>query len=101
MRFAYLQVHMFLDASPHTTDAPGLKIHPLPLHGGLPQAQQARVFASPPKGLRKVIVATNVAETSITIDDCTVVLDWCRAKQIAYDPTRNITRLQTALVSKV
>ncbi len=89
---AYLPTH---------TDAPSLKstVLPLPLHGGLPQAQQARVFDKTP--LRKVIVATNVAETSITIDDCTVVVDWCRVKQLAYDPTRGITQLITTMVSKV
>ena len=73
---------------------------PLPLHGGLPPAQQARVFDPPPKGLRKVVVATNVAETSITIDDCTVVIDWCRVKELAFDSTRGITRLRTTMVSQ-
>ncbi|KAJ5102093.1 hypothetical protein NUU61_004315 [Penicillium alfredii] len=43
--------------------------HPLPLHASLLPAEQRRVFQSPPKGKRKVIAATNVAETSITIED--------------------------------
>ncbi|RMJ27522.1 DEAD DEAH box helicase [Aspergillus sp. HF37] len=42
--------------------------HPLPLHASLLPAEQRRVFFSPPKGKRKVIAATNVAETSITIE---------------------------------
>lgn len=83
-------------------DSPALKrsIVALPLHGGLPPTQQARVFDPPPKGLRKVVCATNVAETSITIDDCTVVIDWCRVKELAFDATRGITRLKTTMVSR-
>ena len=48
---------------------------PLPLHGGLSPADQQKVFEVPPTGQRKVVVSTNVAETSITIPDITVVID--------------------------
>jgi ATP-dependent RNA helicase DHX57 len=57
-------------------------LHVLALHGALPASEQSRVFGPPPKGTVKVIVATNVAETSITIPDCTVVIDTARAKQV-------------------
>ena len=57
-------------------------LHVLPLHGALPASEQARVFGPPPKGLVKVVAATNVAENSITIPDCTVVIDCCRVKQV-------------------
>ena len=57
----------------------------LPLHGELPAAEQRRVFGAPPRGARKVILSTNVAETSLTIDDVTVVLDTGRVKQSTYD----------------
>ena len=43
---------------------------------------QARVFAPAPKGMKKIVIATNVAESSITIDDVTVVVDAGRAKEI-------------------
>lgn len=43
--------------------------------------EQRRVFIRPPEGKRKVLLATNVAETSLTIDDVTVVIDSGRVKQ--------------------
>ena len=57
----------------------------LPLHGELPASEQRRVFAPAPRGMRKVVLATNVAETSLTIDDITVVIDSGRVKQARYD----------------
>ena len=42
-------------------------VHVLPLYAMLPAGQQARVFAPPPPGHRLIVVATNVAETSLTI----------------------------------
>eukprot|EP00327_Prymnesium_parvum_P043282 CAMPEP_0195639844 /NCGR_PEP_ID=MMETSP0815-20121206/25822_1 /TAXON_ID=97485 /ORGANISM="Prymnesium parvum, Strain Texoma1" /LENGTH=142 /DNA_ID=CAMNT_0040782453 /DNA_START=1 /DNA_END=425 /DNA_ORIENTATION=+ len=57
----------------------------LPLYGELPAAEQRKVFERPPSGLRKVVLSTNVAETSLTIDDITVVIDTGRVKQAQYD----------------
>ena len=57
----------------------------LPLHGELPAQEQRKVFQRPPPSQRKVILATNVAETSLTIDDVTVVIDTGRVKQASYD----------------
>lgn len=47
----------------------------LPLHGGLQPKEQRQVFQQAPKGCTKIICSTNVAETSVTIPDCTVVID--------------------------
>ncbi|RAL04765.1 RNA helicase [Aspergillus ibericus CBS 121593] len=74
--------------------------HPLPLHASLLPADQRRVFLSPPKGKRKVIAATNVAETSITIEDIVAVIDTGRVKETSYDPRDNIVRLQEVWASQ-
>ncbi|OJI79471.1 hypothetical protein ASPTUDRAFT_131100 [Aspergillus tubingensis CBS 134.48] len=74
--------------------------HPLPLHASLLPAEQRRVFLSPPKGKRKVIAATNVAETSITIEDIVAVIDTGRVKETSYDPRDNIVRLQEVWASQ-
>ncbi|GIL84569.1 hypothetical protein Vretifemale_13233, partial [Volvox reticuliferus] len=72
----------------------------LPLHGSLSSADQSRVFARPPAGCFKVVLSTNVAETSITIDDVTVVVDAGRVKEMSHDPERGIMRLQEVWVSQ-
>ncbi|KAL4912272.1 P-loop containing nucleoside triphosphate hydrolase protein [Aspergillus aurantiobrunneus] len=74
--------------------------HPLPLHASLLPAEQRRVFLSPPKGKRKVIAATNVAETSITIEDIVAVIDTGRVKETSYDPKDNMVRLQEVWASQ-
>jgi HrpA-like RNA helicase len=74
--------------------------HPLPLHASLLPAEQRRVFLSPPKGKRKVIAATNVAETSITIEDVVAVVDTGRVKETSYDPKDNMVRLQEVWASQ-
>src|SRR5205823_10240623 len=59
-------------------------IHALPLHASLLSTEQRRVFPPPPKGKRKVIAATNVAETSITIADIVAVIDTGRVKETSF-----------------
>ncbi|KAJ8128969.1 hypothetical protein O1611_g4667 [Lasiodiplodia mahajangana] len=67
-------------------------LHVLPLHASLDTREQRRVFASPPHGKRKVVVATNVAETSITIDDIVAVIDTGRVKETSFDPQNNMRK---------
>lgn len=74
--------------------------HPLPLHASLLPAEQRRVFQGPPRGKRKVIAATNVAETSITIEDVVAVIDTGRVKETSYDPKDNMVRLQEVWASQ-
>ncbi|ORY36563.1 P-loop containing nucleoside triphosphate hydrolase protein [Rhizoclosmatium globosum] len=57
----------------------------LPLHAQLSPKEQGLVFRRVKKGLRKVVVATNVAETSITIDDCVFVIDAGHVKEMRYE----------------
>ncbi|KAH8053103.1 hypothetical protein JL722_9769 [Aureococcus anophagefferens] len=71
----------------------------LPLHGALPPDEQRRVFESPPPGTTKVVVATNVAETSITIPDVAFVVDAGRVKEERYDATRHMASLDDVYVS--
>ncbi|KAF2773151.1 P-loop containing nucleoside triphosphate hydrolase protein [Teratosphaeria nubilosa] len=75
-------------------------VHALPLHAGLQSSEQKRVFARPPKGMRKVAAATNVAETSITIEDIVAVIDTGRVKETSFDPANNMVRLMEQWASK-
>jgi len=72
----------------------------LPLHGGLQPKEQNAVFRPPPRGLTKVILCTNVAETSITIPDCTIVVDTARVKESSYDPANRMPLLVEQFASK-
>ncbi len=74
-------------------------LHVLPLHASLQTKDQRRVFASPPPGKRKVVVATNVAETSITIDDIVAVIDSGRVKETSFDPQNNMRKLEETWAS--
>ena len=65
----------------------------LPLHSSLTSQEQMRIFERPPRGTRKVVVSTNLAETSITIDDVTHVIDSGRVKETQYDAARGMSCL--------
>ncbi|KAJ9639109.1 putative ATP-dependent RNA helicase ucp12 [Knufia peltigerae] len=80
------------------SDLPG--VHSLPLHASLTPAEQRMVFKRPPPGKRKVVVATNVAETSITIEDIVAVIDTGKVKETNYDPTSNVVRLEEVWASQ-
>ena len=72
----------------------------LPLHASLPVDEQAKVFQAAPKGTRKVILATNVAETSLTIPNVTTVIDLGMVKQKRHDPTRGVDLLTLTTISR-
>jgi len=75
-------------------------LHVLPLHASLQSSEQRRVFPHAPHGKRKVVVATNVAETSITIDDIVAVIDTGRVKETSYDPQNNMRKLEEVWASR-
>ncbi|KAI8625322.1 P-loop containing nucleoside triphosphate hydrolase protein [Xylariaceae sp. FL1651] len=75
-------------------------LHVLPLHASLDTREQRRVFTNPPPGKRKVVVATNVAETSITIDDIVAVIDTGRVKETSFDPQNNMRKLEETWASR-
>jgi ATP-dependent RNA helicase DHX57 len=75
-------------------------LHVLPLHASLDTREQRRVFTSAPPGKRKVVIATNVAETSITIDDIVAVIDTGRVKETSFDPQTNMRKLEDTWASR-
>lgn len=75
-------------------------LHVLPLHASLETREQKRVFSSPPPGKRKIVVATNVAETSITIDDIVAVIDSGKVKETSFDPQSNMRKLEENWASR-
>ena len=72
----------------------------LPLHGSLGSGDQRKVFQRPPKNVRKIVVSTNIAETSLTIDDVVYVIDSGRVKQMEYDALNRMPKLVDTWVSK-
>ncbi|KAJ4250518.1 putative ATP-dependent RNA helicase ucp12 [Fusarium torreyae] len=75
-------------------------LHVLPLHASLETREQKRVFTSPPPGKRKIVVATNVAETSITIDDIVAVIDSGKVKETSFDVQNNMRKLEETWASR-
>ncbi len=70
------------------------------LHGGLDPKLQDRAVSRPAPGTRKVVLATSVAETSITIDGVRIVVDCGLARVPRYEPDVGVTRLETVRVSR-
>lgn len=75
-------------------------LQPLPLYAGLTTEQQMYVFEPTAENTRKVIVSTNIAEASVTIDGIVYVIDCGFAKLRAYDPTTGIDTLTAVPISK-
>eukprot|EP00397_Hematodinium_sp_SG-2012_P002884 GEMP01002892.1.p1 GENE.GEMP01002892.1~~GEMP01002892.1.p1 ORF type:complete len:1080 (+),score=285.51 GEMP01002892.1:130-3369(+) len=72
----------------------------MPLHGQITLEQQREIFQSAGDGIRKIVLATNIAEASITVPDVEFVIDCGRAKETSYDPYLKIGTLTTSWVSK-
>jgi small subunit ribosomal protein S24e len=68
------------------------------LHSSIPVAEQQIIFDPPPAGVRRIIIATNIAETSVTIPDVVYVVDTAKVKEQRYDPTRHMSSLVSAWV---
>ncbi|MCP5371485.1 MAG: ATP-dependent helicase HrpB [Hyphomicrobiales bacterium] len=71
-----------------------------PLYGALPPARQDAAIAPAPAGRRKVVLATAIAETSLTIADITVVVDGGFMRGPRFDPRTGLTRLETLRVTR-
>ncbi|KAI3447410.1 hypothetical protein Pfo_004075 [Paulownia fortunei] len=72
----------------------------LPLHGSMPTINQQEIFDRPPPNLRKIVLATNIAESSITIDDVVYVVDCGKAKETSYDALNKLACLLPSWISK-
>uniref|UniRef100_A0AAY4CT35 ATP-dependent DNA/RNA helicase DHX36 n=1 Tax=Denticeps clupeoides TaxID=299321 RepID=A0AAY4CT35_9TELE len=71
----------------------------IPLHSLMPTVNQTQVFKKPPPGVRKIVIATNIAETSITIDDVVYVIDGGKIKETHFDTQNNISTMTPEWVS--
>jgi len=81
-------------------DLAGTRLQILPLYGELAaQEQDAALTASPP-GVRRVVLATNIAETSVTIPGVTAVIDGGLARRSRFDPNTGMSRLEVVRISR-
>ena len=78
----------------------GRKLHLVPLYGRLAKEEQERVFDPAPFGRKKVVISTNIAETSVTIAGITTVIDSGLAKLNHYNPRTYTSSLVETAVSK-
>ncbi|XP_071098755.1 probable ATP-dependent RNA helicase DHX34 [Haliotis cracherodii] len=72
----------------------------LPLHSALSVQEQDKVFDMSPEGVRKCIVSTNIAETSVTIDGVRFIVDSGKVKEMNFDPKYKMRRLQEFWISR-
>eukprot|EP00331_Platyophrya_macrostoma_P000488 CAMPEP_0176405924 /NCGR_PEP_ID=MMETSP0127-20121128/601_1 /TAXON_ID=938130 /ORGANISM="Platyophrya macrostoma, Strain WH" /LENGTH=690 /DNA_ID=CAMNT_0017785023 /DNA_START=20 /DNA_END=2092 /DNA_ORIENTATION=- len=72
----------------------------LPLYSSLPPQQQKKVFKQVPEGTRKIVVATNIAETSLTIDGVVFVVDCGFSKQKVFNPKLRVESLLVTPISQ-
>ncbi|OAP57059.1 hypothetical protein AYL99_09172 [Fonsecaea erecta] len=70
------------------------------LHSTFSTEELERAFERPPKGQRKIVIATNIAETGITIPDVTAVIDSCKEKIMRFDERRQLSRLTEGFISR-
>ncbi|VFQ76391.1 unnamed protein product [Cuscuta campestris] len=87
-----------------------LKAHPLlgdpnrvfvlPCHGSMATSEQKLIFERPPQNVRKIVLATNMAEASITINDIVFVVDCGKAKETSYDALNNTPCLLPSWISQ-
>ncbi|CAN6451780.1 unnamed protein product [Victoria cruziana] len=76
------------------------KVLILACHGSMASTEQRLIFDRPEDGVRKIVLATNMAETSITINDVVFVVDCGKAKETSYDALNNTPCLLPSWISK-
>lgn len=78
----------------------GMKMKVLPMYGSLPGSEQLKVFERTPRNTRKIVVATNIAEASITINGIVYVVDCGFVKLCAYNPKCGVNSLVVVPISQ-
>ena len=71
-----------------------------PLHSTISSEDQQAAFHIPPVGVRKIVLATNIAETGVTIPDITCVIDTGKHKEMRFDERRQLSRLTQSFISR-
>lgn len=71
-----------------------------PLHSSISSEGQSAVFDVPSPGIRKIVIATNIAETGVTIPDITCVIDSGKHREMRYDEKRQLSRLVETYIAK-
>jgi ATP-dependent RNA helicase DHX29 len=71
-----------------------------PLHSTISSEDQQAAFLIPPPGVRKIVLATNIAETGVTIPDITCVIDIGKHKEMRFDERRQLSRLTQSFISR-
>ncbi|KAL7119617.1 hypothetical protein ACP275_02G073900 [Erythranthe tilingii] len=96
------EINLLLDklAASHRFGGPAASEWLLPLHSSIAPDDQKKVFQRPPDNIRKVIVATNIAETSITIDDVVYVVDCGKHKENRYNPHKKLSSMVEDWISQ-
>lgn len=90
----YLQQRLLQQRLPDAS----IKVHAL--IGSLSLSEQQAAIAAPPAGQRKVVLATNIAETSLTIDGISVVIDSGQARAAVFEPKLGFSKLETIQISQ-
>lgn len=72
----------------------------IPLHSSLSNEEQNLIFKKTGKDIRKIVLSTNLAETSITVDDCIFVIDTGKMKEIRFNSNQNMESLETCWISR-
>lgn len=92
------EIHRVLAALEQPALPPDVRL--APLFGELSREDQDRALAPSPPGRRKVVLATNIAETSLTIEGVRVVIDSGLARRARFDPVSGMSRLETLRISR-
>eukprot|EP00760_Papus_ankaliazontas_P035518 PhM_4_TR7851/c0_g1_i1/m.8366/K14442/DHX36, RHAU; ATP-dependent RNA helicase DHX36 len=94
------QIHKLVETIQKRKPAAARQMSILPLHSQLTTQQQRRVFPRPPRNFRKIVISTNIAETSVTIDDVVLVIDSCLSREKSYNVSQGVSRLHTTQIAR-